>query len=229
MCSKYNRKLKRGHSRGIFSTIKIAMKNKDKKIIALIILTLIFVVIAILIATGHAETFDNGISKFIQTHVPKSLDRPFNIITFLGGTKIMPVIVVITALVLCLLKKQKASIMILSNSLVNLILYTSLKNIFQRPRPTPFYLIKENGYSFPSGHASSSMAFCGLLIYFACKHIKNKKIKIVVVTILSLWILTIGITRIYFNVHYPSDIIAGFALGGICILSTVIISEKRMR
>ena len=202
------------------------MQKKDKKIIALITLVIVFVVIAALTVTGHVKAFDNAVSKFIQTHIPNSLDRPFSIITFLGGTKIMPAIVIITALILCLLKKQKASIMILSSSLANLILYNSLKHIFQRPRPTPFYFIQENGYSFPSGHASSSMAFCGLLIYFACKHIKNKKIKIAVVTILSLWILTVGVTRIYFNVHYPSDILAGFALGGICVLSTVIISEK---
>ena len=62
------------------------------------------------------------------------------------------------------------------------------------------------------------MAFCGILIYLICKNVKNKKLKIISTILLSLWVLIIGISRIYFNVHYISDIIAGFILGLICIM-----------
>ena len=45
--------------------------------------------------------------------------------------------------------------------------------------------------------------------------------KIISTILLSLWVLIIGISRIYFNVHYVSDIIAGFILGLICILISI--------
>ena len=43
-----------------------------------------------------------------------------------------------------------------------------------------------------------------------------KKAKIILTTVLSMWILTIGMTRIYFNVHYPSDVACGIIIGMIC-------------
>ena len=84
--------------------------------------------------------------------------------------------------------------------------------IIQRPRPEDFRLIEETGYSFPSGHSMASMAFYGLIIYFAFKYVKNKNAKIIICTILSLLVLLIGISRIYLGVHYASDVIAGFVL-----------------
>jgi len=58
----------------------------------------------------------------------------------------------------------------------------------------------------------ASMAFYGLLIYFAHKYIKNTKIKIFTCTILSLLIPLIGFSRIYLGVHYTSDVLAGFLI-----------------
>ena len=54
-------------------------------------------------------------------------------------------------------------------------------------------LITESGYSYPSGHSMMSMAFYGLLIYFAYKYIKNKKLKYTICTLLGILIISICI------------------------------------
>ena len=86
----------------------------------------------------------------------------------------------------------------------------SIKQIFQRPRPINTRIIDESGYSFPSGHSMVSMAFYGYLIYLIHKNIKNKYVKVALTLLLSILIISIGISRIYLGVHYTSDVIAGF-------------------
>ena len=82
--------------------------------------------------------------------------------------------------------------------------------ILQRPRPIEFKIINETGYSFPSGHSMISMAFYGYIIYLIYNNIKNKYLKTALISILSLLIVMIGISRIYLGVHYTSDVCAGF-------------------
>lgn len=57
-----------------------------------------------------------------------------------------------------------------------------------------------------------SLSFYGLLIYFIYKYFKNKKLKIFLITLLSLIIVLIGISRVYLGVHFVSDVISGFLL-----------------
>ena len=108
------------------------------------------------------------------------------------------------------LKNKKTGIYIYLNLILSSLVNFSLKQIIQRPRPVGHRIINENGYSLPSGHSMVSMAFYGLLIYFIYKNIKNKYIKIVLITLLSILIISIGVSRIYLGVHYTSDVIAGF-------------------
>ena len=62
-----------------------------------------------------------------------------------------------------------------------------------------------------------SMAFYGFLIYLSIKYLKNKKLKIILLTLLSVLIIFIGISRIYLGVHYTSDVLAGFMIS-LCYL-----------
>ncbi len=205
------------------------MENKNrigKKVIALIILIAVFISITILVCMEATVKVDMTVTNFIHRNISGELHTILEVITFVGGIRILPLIILAISLILVAVKKRNFAILILFNSILSTCSYAIIKNIIQRPRPSVFLFINETGYSFPSGHATNNMAFYGMLICLAYIYIKNKKLKALVIGILSLWILIMGTTRIYFNVHYPSDVIAGFILGIICILVSLIIMEK---
>ena len=130
-------------------------------------------------------------------------------ITHLGGAIFL---ITLSLILLLIIKNKKIGILIWLNLGISVLLNQALKFIIQRPRPTEFRIINESGYSFPSGNSMVSAAFYGFLIYLIYKNVKNKYLKWSLITLLSLVILTIGISRIYLGVHYTSDVIAGFLI-----------------
>lgn len=119
-------------------------------------------------------------------------------------------LIIATVLLFIFLKNKKTSLVVLINLVLVTVLNQGMKFILQRPRPTEFRIIEETGYSFPSGHSMVSMAFYGLLIYIIYKHINNKYLKWILISLLSILILLIGFSRIYLGIHYVSDVCAGF-------------------
>ena len=130
-------------------------------------------------------------------------------ITNFGGAIVL---IILTISLVVSIKNKKIGFSIFANLAIITILNQLLKRILQRPRPTEYRIIEETGYSFPSGHSMVSMAFYGYLIYLIYKYVKNKYLKWTLITLLSILICSIGISRIYLGVHYTSDVLAGFLI-----------------
>ena len=108
------------------------------------------------------------------------------------------------------LKDKKISQYIMLNLGIAFILSRILKLIFSRERPQKvMQLVHENGYSFPSAHTLIGVAFYGFIIYLIYKKVDNKKVKITSITLLTLMLIMIGISRIYLGAHYATDVIGG--------------------
>lgn len=113
-------------------------------------------------------------------------------------------------ILLIFLKNKKTGIHIAINLGLSALVNFTIKQIIQRPRPVGHRIIDESGYSLPSGHSMVSMAFYGFLIYLIYKNVKNKYLKTTLIILLTLLIISIGVSRIYLGVHYVSDVLAGF-------------------
>lgn len=153
-------------------------------------------------------TIDTKGYTFVSTYLISDFTIPIaKTITNLGGAYWL---IGIWICLLLLIKNKKVGISVLLNLILASLTNYILKQILQRPRPIEYRIIDENGYSLPSGHSMVSMAFYGYLIYLIYRHINNKYIKWSLITLLSLLIISIGISRIYLGVHYTSDVLAGF-------------------
>lgn len=100
-----------------------------------------------------------------------------------------------------------------------------LKHWLRRPRPfiadpTIIPLTHAADYSFPSGHSSGAMLLYGSIILLCGLWPWQARTKALIRTLCGLLIFLIGYSRIYVQVHYPSDVAAGFlsALCGLCLL-----------
>ena len=88
-------------------------------------------------------------------------------------------------------------------------------------------LIEEDGFSFPSGHSMLAIGIYGFLMFLIYKSNLEKKYKTILMTLLTIIIVVVGLTRMYLGVHYPSDIIGGYLIiGAYLIVFISIINEK---
>lgn len=101
-----------------------------------------------------------------------------------------------------------------------------LKDWVGRPRPELEHLDKVSSYSFPSGHAMVGSILYMLIAYFLVKYIPSKSGKWWAVILCAIMILLLGLSRIFLHVHYPSDIIAGYAFGFIWAFLWMLIYES---
>lgn len=148
--------------------------------------------------------------KIISTFLISDFATPIaKFITNFGGAIF---IILLTVILIAVIKNKKIGLSILTNLAIITILNQLLKRILQRPRPTEYRIIEESGYSFPSGHSMISMAFYGYLIYLIYKYVENKNVKWILISLLSVLICLIGISRIYLGVHYTSDVLGGFLI-----------------
>lgn len=164
--------------------------------------------------------------NFVKTYlIRKQITPIMKIVTFFGGATCL---IGLTIILFIIIKNKKIGFLIGINLITITILNQLFKFILQRPRPTEYRIINETGYSFPSGHSMISMAFYGFLIYLIYKYVKNKKLKYISITLISILIIFIGISRIYLGVHYTSDVLAGFLFSISYLMIYILVANNKV-
>ena len=197
----------------------------SKKNLFLIICAIIlFIILSIAIKADYLYGFESWIYSEATEHMSDFLTTILIIITNIGG----PIgIMCVCAIIFTIPKLRNrvaipVTLAVTSSFFLNII----LKQLFARERPNILRLVSESFYSFPSGHAMVNMALYSILIIYAYKLIKNKKLKYSIYAILTSLILAIGFTRIYLGVHYAGDIIGGWLIGFVVSIIVYSIMKK---
>lgn len=209
---------------------KIITKIKNNKYILYISIPLLLVILLITskVIVGKELYIDKlAYHLFIEKLRNDKLTTFMKLATKLSNPEVMIVIAIIS-IFFCikLIKNKKLSLGIILNLAGITLINQILKFIFKRERPTGYRLIEMSGYSFPSGHAMASLAFYGLLIYITKRLVKNKYLKILLITLNIAIIILIGVSRIYLGVHYLSDVLTGYSISIIYLLITTKLLNK---
>ena len=157
--------------------------------------------------------FDQPSQTAIRGDLPETLTLLFRAITHLIDIPVIISWVLIVAFIFYRKQWKMESYLMLGNLTLAGILIVTFKNIYQRPRPEILHLVEEKGFSFPSGHSLAVTIMVGTLIVILSQRIKNTVWRKIVQILLSLYIVSVLVSRIYLGVHYPSDVIASLCVG----------------
>jgi len=171
---------------------------------------------------GELNAFDSAVSRAV-TRARGSLDAPMYWLTRLGdGVTLTVVVVIVTAVLLACKRIREASFVVLVGTGTLTWIYL-LKHLFQRARPEAgelYFLSTPKSFSFPSGHAfGATGVLLGMLLVARALGIRGKRLG-ALAALTSVVILGVAMSRVYFGVHFPSDVLGGM-LGGAAWVAAV--------
>ena len=164
---------------------------------------------------GGTQQFDNSVLLWMNHHATPWLTGLALDVTALGaGTVVWLVVIVASVFLWVSCHRWSAALLwvsILGSGLIN----ATMKLFFNRPRPHLFpWRVPYAGLSsFPSGHSMTSMVCYATLAYLITRLEPNVFLRRFTITLATLIVVGIGLSRMYLGVHYPTDVAAGFAMG----------------
>ena len=152
--------------------------------------------------------FDEPILRFARAMAHEGFDQVFLLFSRLGYLHGVVPFDIALVLALALLRRRRealfAAVALGGSALLNL----AAKQAFARERPALWESIApETSFSFPSGHAMGSMTVASVLILLAW----HTRWRWWIVAAMAVFVAMVGLSRVYLGVHYPSDILAGWA------------------
>ena len=197
-----------------------------------VFIALIVVVVGINIFIELTETlksdlladYDHQITEYVISFRSPALTEYFIFITHVGDVYgYAVVLILLTIMSIFVFKHWKYTVQIVFVLLLSALSNLILKRFVDRARPGIEHMVSVETLSYPSGHAMSAMAFYGFLMYLFYRFKINIFLKIGVILLLALLIFSIGLSRIYLGVHFPSDIAGGYIAGFIWVVFCVLL------
>jgi undecaprenyl-diphosphatase len=179
---------------------------------------------------AHSATlrFDYSVRNYVHQFASPTVTACMQALSIIGG-QVLTALTMIVPLVLWWRGKRRAALWLIVTTLGALVLDVALKFAFHRQRPTPFFGGLPTTYSFPSGHSLFSFCFFGTLAGLMAARTSSRPLKVIIYVSAALLVFSIGLSRIYLGVHYPTDVAAGFLAAGIWVTTVVILDRWRIR
>ena len=183
-------------------------------LVVALLLAIVFAFVADRVATGRTIAFDVRIRDQVHDAASPPLTAAMRAASFIGE----PYVVWPIAGILFLLFRRAGDVrrgaVLLIAMAGEVALEQSLKYGFQRPRPQAFLDYPEpHSYSFPSGHAFTSMVFLGTLTILLTPMLRSTWSRLGIWVGALALVAAIGFSRVYLGVHYPTDVIGGWLAG----------------
>lgn len=180
-----------------------------------------------MVSGGFTDQFDIAIRDTVHGWSSPALTRFFETLSSIGSVTTNFTMTVVLALALLALRQRTPAIHLIAVMLGGAIANNLIKILIAKARPEAFFGVSPETYSFPSGHALFSGCFYGFFALFLATHVREPWQRKALFCLTILLVAGIGLSRIYLGVHYPTDVIAGFALAAMILCLADAIFAKR--
>ena len=183
------------------------------------------------VVEGRADEFDLKVFDVVHGIDNPAMHQFMEAVTLLGTHAAIGTAAGVTALAMLREGRRDDAWTVVVSTGGAMAINTILKNIFQRQRPQELArrIKLPKSHSFPSGHALLSAATYPIVAHHFVQH-RSLATQALVHTLAGLTILGVGFSRVYFGVHFPSDVLGGFAAGfgwlGLTSLSHTVVERK---
>ena len=181
-----------------------------------------------------ATRLDRPLVRYVADHRIAWLTTVMRDVTWLGSTAVLIPLTVAAALLLRRRTRSWAPSAQLAISLAGAVaLYDVIKPLVGRPRPRIGQLVSvATGYAFPSGHATQTAAVGVTLAILVSALTTSWPMKVMTWSAALLVALVVGFSRVYLGVHWPTDVLAGYALGALwatlcCLTVKLVVPRPR--
>jgi membrane-associated phospholipid phosphatase len=180
------------------------------------------------VMAGESTRFDDAVQHWVLAHQSAPLLAFFLVVTRVGGIAPMTGLAVLGAAYLWARGRRRVAAGVLVAPVVAVLLFNVVKRIYARARPVGLGGIVPSSYSFPSGHATASTAICCTLAYVYWR--EGLIARPTAVAFATAVPVLIGVSRVYLNVHWATDVIGGWCAGLlISVLCTLLYDRHRRR
>ncbi|MEI7760074.1 MAG: phosphatase PAP2 family protein [Thermoleophilia bacterium] len=178
------------------------------------------------VAGGSIVSLDDDVSRWVADTVPVGLEWGARVFTWLGGPVGTTVVTgIAVGIMLRAARRRDAAFVALSVIGVTVVV-AILKATYERARPeigSPIPL--PHSYSFPSGHAATAVVLYGALGILLAERARLRTRSVAWVVASAATAFAIGASRVLLNVHFVSDVAAGFAVGLAWLCCCAIVRE----
>jgi undecaprenyl-diphosphatase len=189
---------------------------------------LLFAWLAREVMAGGTRAFDEAARDFIQRIASPALTNAMRGFTFLGEWLSITELTVLSIVLFWRNGRKRSAVLIAITTAGGALLETTLKLVFQRPRPSPFFDTRlPSSYSFPSGHAVLACCFFGSMAALLSAREPRRGVRIALWAAAAVMAGCIGFSRIYLGVHYASDVIAGYAAAVVWVFTVATVYKLR--
>lgn len=182
----------------------------------MLLVLLAFIIIAVI--SGMSFPGDTVVDNWINSIQSGFLDSAMPVVSYLGAFPYCIIASLLSGLIFWLLRKRIEALFIAGIPYIGVVISYVLKFLIDRPRPLGDSL--EN--SFPSGHTIFVFILMGLLIYFLPQVVKNKAWRIALQILAGLLIALTGLSRLYLQQHWLSDVLSGLIIGVLVLVPAII-------
>jgi membrane-associated phospholipid phosphatase len=182
-----------------------------------------------IVDAGRGPTpLDSAVEAVILAHRTPALTSVAQLFDLAAGTVSLALLAAVVAAVLMGSGRRFEAVLLVGATAAAGVLIYVLKLVYSRPRPpVALRLIPESGFSLPSGHALGATVVLGTLAVVAWSLLRPGVTRVLLAVVAGALVAATGTSRVYLGVHWATDVIDGWLVGGACVALAAVALARR--